>query len=215
MKSFDGYLKKKLGDSYVLLAGGGHKSVSDFATSSHTHAYLPLSGGTLTGSLTTDGGNITSSRYINIVAWPGYGEGTTGFWYNGTNNRWEGSMSNMLLNGNTVYHTGNLPAFVTAVGVGGIEHTNELYYTLSGTNNYLTVPYASTAPWSGISDKPFIRSPLWHVSNGWFRIASFNKHGNYGGWSNHGVLKAWSFNSNIPVMFRVNIGLNLARPTLT
>lgn len=31
MKSFDGYLKKKLGDSYVLLAGGGHKAESSLS----------------------------------------------------------------------------------------------------------------------------------------------------------------------------------------
>jgi len=30
MKSFEGYLKEKLGDSYVLLAGGGEKSLNDF-----------------------------------------------------------------------------------------------------------------------------------------------------------------------------------------
>ena len=39
-------------NSYVLLAGGGYKAVSDFATSGHTHSYLPLSGGTMTGGIT-------------------------------------------------------------------------------------------------------------------------------------------------------------------
>lgn len=36
----------------MLLAGGGYKAVSDFATSGHTHSYLPLSGGTMTGGIT-------------------------------------------------------------------------------------------------------------------------------------------------------------------
>ena len=33
-----GYKKKDSSDSYVLLGGGGHKAVSDFATSGHTHS---------------------------------------------------------------------------------------------------------------------------------------------------------------------------------
>lgn len=37
MKNFDGYLKQKLGNDYVLLAGGSHKSLSDFSMSGHNH----------------------------------------------------------------------------------------------------------------------------------------------------------------------------------
>ena len=43
-------IKSGSSDSYVLLGGGGHKAVSDFATSGHTHSYLPLSGGTISSS---------------------------------------------------------------------------------------------------------------------------------------------------------------------
>ena len=39
-------------DANIVLAGGGTKAVSYFATAGHTHSYLPLSGGTLTGNLT-------------------------------------------------------------------------------------------------------------------------------------------------------------------
>ena len=38
------------------------------AASSHTHDYLPLGGGTLTGGLTVNSGGITSKNDINIVA---------------------------------------------------------------------------------------------------------------------------------------------------
>ena len=81
MKQFDGYLKQKLGDSYVLLAGGGHKSLGEFigtlnwdstnrklqyksasattwtdlvtfgSNALNSTAYLPLAGGTMTGNL--------------------------------------------------------------------------------------------------------------------------------------------------------------------
>lgn len=50
MKTFDGYKKQALTDIYALLAGGGHKPLSEFSMA-HTHPYLPLSGGTLTGTL--------------------------------------------------------------------------------------------------------------------------------------------------------------------
>ena len=38
--SLGGFQKSGSSDSYVLLGGGGHKSVSDFATSDHTHSTL-------------------------------------------------------------------------------------------------------------------------------------------------------------------------------
>ena len=47
-----GFKKNGSSDSYVLLGGGGHKLISDFATSEHTHAYLPLSGGHISGEIT-------------------------------------------------------------------------------------------------------------------------------------------------------------------
>lgn len=46
-----GFVKSDSSNSYVLLGGGGHKLISDFATSEHTHSYLPLYGGTVTGTL--------------------------------------------------------------------------------------------------------------------------------------------------------------------
>lgn len=47
------WMKSGSSDSYVLLGGGGHKLISDFAMASHSHSYLPLSGGTLTGQVWT------------------------------------------------------------------------------------------------------------------------------------------------------------------
>lgn len=46
MKTFDGYKKQALTDVYALLAGGGHKPLSEFSMA-HTHPYLPLAGGTM------------------------------------------------------------------------------------------------------------------------------------------------------------------------
>lgn len=43
-------IKSGSSDSYLLLGGGGTKAVSDFASSGHTHSYLPLSGGTMSNT---------------------------------------------------------------------------------------------------------------------------------------------------------------------
>ncbi|WP_445432812.1 hypothetical protein [Chryseobacterium indoltheticum] len=57
----NGFLKSGSDDGYILLGGGGHKPVSDFATSAQLANYLPLSGGTLTG-----GGRISEQGVITI-----------------------------------------------------------------------------------------------------------------------------------------------------
>ena len=43
-----------------------------------TGNYLPISGGIVTG-------DTTFNQWLRINAWPGYGSGTAGFWYNGDN----------------------------------------------------------------------------------------------------------------------------------
>lgn len=59
MYAHQGFIKGNSSDSYILLGGGGHKAVSDFATSSHTHSYLPLTGGTMAGTA--------------LISWPSSG----------------------------------------------------------------------------------------------------------------------------------------------
>ena len=59
MITANGFIKAGSSDNYVLLGGGGHKVVSDFATSSHTHSYLPLAGGTMAGTA--------------LISWPSSG----------------------------------------------------------------------------------------------------------------------------------------------
>lgn len=48
--------------SHLLLSNGGVKAVSDFAVASHSHSYLPLTGGTLTGNVT-----ISTDSYLQWV----------------------------------------------------------------------------------------------------------------------------------------------------
>lgn len=58
-----GFHKNGSNNSYVLLGGGGHKALSDFSMS-HSHPYLPLSGGTMTGVITS---TYASNTWINGV----------------------------------------------------------------------------------------------------------------------------------------------------
>ena len=66
MKTFDGYKKQALTDVYALLAGGGHKPLSEFSMA-HTHPYLPLIGGTVTGNIILKGGTSSDMTYVGNV----------------------------------------------------------------------------------------------------------------------------------------------------
>lgn len=56
--------------------GSGNLSIA--TTTNHTHSYLPLSGGTVTG--------VTQfNNYLKLNAWSGYGTGTANFWYDANN----------------------------------------------------------------------------------------------------------------------------------
>lgn len=60
----DGYYKNGSSDSYVLLGGGSHKLVSDFASSTHTHGLLNSDLTTYMPDTTTDSGwSMINSTY--------------------------------------------------------------------------------------------------------------------------------------------------------
>ena len=51
MITANGFIKAGSSNNYVLLGGGNHKAISEFSMA-HTHPYLPLAGGTMTGVIT-------------------------------------------------------------------------------------------------------------------------------------------------------------------
>lgn len=60
-----GFVKNGSSDSYVLLGGGGHKAVSDFASSNHTHSnYMTCDG---TNSITLTGGNGNNAGWRLVI----------------------------------------------------------------------------------------------------------------------------------------------------
>lgn len=75
------------------------------AAISHTHSYLPLSGGTLTGE-------TIFNNYLSINAWSGYGTGKAQLWYNGNTKSLllQPPVEDIQINGKYVYHQGRLPS---------------------------------------------------------------------------------------------------------
>jgi len=69
MKSFEGYLKKKLGNSYVLLAGGDTKALSSFVGSitwdatNRKLSYTPIGATTATALFTLGSHAFDSTTY--------------------------------------------------------------------------------------------------------------------------------------------------------
>ena len=70
-----GFIKTGSSDSYVLLGNGGHKALSDFATTTNLGNYLPLTGGTMKGDInlpyntSISNGSGTAGHYM--LNWTG------------------------------------------------------------------------------------------------------------------------------------------------
>ena len=63
MKSFEGYLKQTVGDTYLLLAGGGIKPLSDFFdTTTSDGRYVKKTGDIMTGGLAINPSTITDAN---------------------------------------------------------------------------------------------------------------------------------------------------------
>ena len=131
MNTVSGNLMKYNSDtssSYTILDSGNYSTWA--AAKGHTHSYLPLSGGTLTGNLTLkvdsgdspylmfQRGDINHSSTFdwkifctggNLVFQHDYGAWTTAFQLNYTD-------SSAMINGNTVLHAGNYTSYAATAG---------------------------------------------------------------------------------------------------
>lgn len=64
----NGYIKNNSSDSYVLLGGGGHKQISDFAIASHTHGLLHSDFTVMIENTTTDSGwSMINNSYRGFI----------------------------------------------------------------------------------------------------------------------------------------------------
>ena len=96
------------------------------AASSHTHNYLPLTGGTVSGE-------TVFTNYLSVRAWPNYGTGTAQLWYDG---------NNKLLN---IQNAEGLKAgshrVATWEGSNPTHHMFRYGSGLGGANGYITFSY--------------------------------------------------------------------------
>lgn len=124
------------------------------AASSHTHSYLPLSGGTLTGE-------TVFNNYLSLNAWSGYGSGKAQLWYNGTNKQLviqPTAVTDIIVNNNKVYHAGNKPT-PAEIGAAASSHTHNYAGSSSAggaattalTSNYLGSNTRMEYGWNGVN----------------------------------------------------------------
>lgn len=129
----NGYYKQGSSDSYVLLGGGGHKTISSFQDT-YDGRYVKKSGDTITGTLTIKR-NASAIRYTNtddtVWGWIGFNAKDTPVVYMGDSS----TVYNLL-------HSGN-----SSVSGGGSAAGSSLTVKINGTSKTLTIP--SSLPASG------------------------------------------------------------------
>lgn len=174
-----GFVKNGSSDSYVLLGGGGHKAISDFASSSHSHNYaanenyggftksgrLPISG-FYQSCESGSGGNAPWSSWMHLINCQ----------HSNTNNNYALQIAASFYDNNTfrirvtnddvnndwrdIIHSGN-------IGSQSVNYANSAGYADTATNAYhLRINSAntwSTWYWAGQSGQP---SWLWGSNDG-------------------------------------------------
>ena len=134
-------------DTWLLVANNGkiqHRLATSFAAASHTHSYLPLSGGTLTGRSTRAGGGAWISDRNNVAL---FGTGTGSDSYNcivgqkTPKGAW--TIGNLGSNENLVFNYSTDTNFNA-----GTNNTNVVYLPPTGGTIALTniIQYGTSAP---------------------------------------------------------------------
>ena len=81
VRASSGFIKGSSSDSYVLLGGGGHKAISDFAISTHTHGLLHSDLTVTLANTTTDSGwSMINSSYNGFLLKSIRTQGSTPNW---------------------------------------------------------------------------------------------------------------------------------------
>ena len=165
----DKFIRTGSTDSYVLLGGGGHKLLSDFSMS-HSHPYLPLSGGTMdqgshvvfpgTSTDTNYGGSI-EFREVNYVTtnqtdWS-YAPGITFHW----GGRSVGKLGlrsdgNLAWKNKTIIHSDNIGSqSVSYANTAGSAPASDVYEWAKASSK-------PSYSWSEITNKPSSFTPASH-----------------------------------------------------
>lgn len=179
------------------------------AAASHTHSYLPLSGGTMTGNLTLkSGGSTLSGAGITTGNTQLIGTGTDTIYFGNPKTKVileSISNPNVSINGTsyTMYHTGNKPT-ASDIGAAAASHSHN-YLALKGTNTITSTTNDTTSNWGAqgnsvhwyntagyLTNQPSQYGYLLNIGTGsevhqlWMTQASGNlahRGGNGSGWS--------------------------------
>lgn len=165
-----GFKKNGSSDSYVLLGGGGHKAISDFASSSHSHNYaanenyggftksgrLPISG-FYQSKESENGGNAPWTSWMHLINCQ----------YSDTNNNYALQIAASFFDNNTfkirvtngsvnnswrnIIHSGNISSqsvnYANSAGNADMVdgyHANGLLTALSNSNNGISITVGGT-----------------------------------------------------------------------
>ena len=136
---------------------GNHASA--FALASHTHSYLPLSGGTLTGNLKVNGASIITNNYLYIEAWPEYGSGSASAWYNGNTSTLIWTCNLSVSGGITMYSDLRKKNILSdeVLSVKEIAAAPLFRHTYKSDDNQYIHVGTSAQYWSGIHEDWFTR----------------------------------------------------------
>ena len=137
--SRNGFIKNGSSDSYVLLGGGGHKSISSFQTT-YDDRYVLKAGDTMTGALTINASSNVGLTIKRTTAFPClamYGSSTPviyGYYgFSGADNpAWCKSDGTTVL---AFCHAGN-----SSVSGGGSTWGSSITVKINGTSKTLTLP---------------------------------------------------------------------------
>lgn len=189
--------------------GSGNLSIS--TTTNHSHSYLPLSGGTMTGDITLNNANV------NIIR-----SGTSVSWYQGRNTAMIKTTSysgyDAILSMKTTSGDWAL----------GVYSDNKLYFTYILDSNYNAntntttaqirfnpdgtisasgfsgnASSASSVPWSGVTGKPSSFTPASHTHN---QYASIGAHNNLTASGNEFTFASGAFSGEMYINYRTASG---------
>lgn len=132
---------------------------SSFALASHTHSYLPLSGGTLSGNLYVKGASIYCNNYLYIEAWPNYGSGRASAWYDGTEGTVKWDCNILVSGGITMYSDLRKKNILSdeVLSVKEIAAAPLFRHTYKSDDNQYIHVGTSAQYWSGIHEDWFTR----------------------------------------------------------
>ena len=139
----DSFVKKN-GTSSQFLKADGSVDSSSYSLSSHTHSYLPLTGGTITGTLESTGTKLIATNQTYDTSISLFSSQNVGIWNEKTSSwilKFDGSW--LYRNDKKIWDEGNLtPSDYLPKSGGTVTNTSShCPLTIKGTNEYSSIEF--------------------------------------------------------------------------